>query len=246
MAILKLWDEDTSTWFEVPIEDPTLYMRHDGSVAMTGDLDMGAKAITNVGNVDGRDVSADGVVLDAHIADTTDPHGSTMGVSVQLTTPLVHVDGQDLYLETNDVFQHRTVYVRNPNATYQANLDVERNILIGGGASYDALYDNGDVNGAITIDWLANGNVQKMTLTGNVTSLAFTNPPGPCNCRLWIHQDGTGGRTIAGWDADVDWGGSAPVVSAGASKFNIGVFEYNGGSIYASQLVQGIDGTGFG
>lgn len=35
-----------------------------GARAMTGALDMGAQAITNVGNVDGRDVSADGTKLD--------------------------------------------------------------------------------------------------------------------------------------------------------------------------------------
>lgn len=35
-----------------------------GARAMTGALDMGAQAITNVGNVDGRDVSADGAKLD--------------------------------------------------------------------------------------------------------------------------------------------------------------------------------------
>lgn len=114
------------------------------------------------------------------------------------------------------------------------------------GASYDALYDNGNVSGNITIDWGANGNVQKMTLTGNVTAVAFTNPSGPGNYKLWIHQDGTGGRTVANWDADADWGGDEPVVSDGASKIDLAVFEYNGGSIYLAALLQGIDGAGFG
>ena len=36
----------------------------DGSVPMTGNLDAGGNAITNVGNVDGRDVSGDGAKLD--------------------------------------------------------------------------------------------------------------------------------------------------------------------------------------
>ncbi len=87
MAILKIWDG--STWVEVPIEDPTLYMRHDGTVAMTGPLNMGANAITNGGNVDGRDVSVDGDVLDAHVVDTTDPHGAEMFVSVKVQTPVI-------------------------------------------------------------------------------------------------------------------------------------------------------------
>ena len=42
-----------------------------GAAAMTGDLDMGTNNISNVANVDGRDVSADGGVLDAHVGDLT-------------------------------------------------------------------------------------------------------------------------------------------------------------------------------
>lgn len=38
-------------------DDHTQYLRHDGTRAMTGDLDLGLQAIVNVGNVDGVDVS---------------------------------------------------------------------------------------------------------------------------------------------------------------------------------------------
>ena len=47
------------------------YLPLDGTAAMTGALDMGTFAITNVGNVDGRDVSADGSTLDTHVGDVT-------------------------------------------------------------------------------------------------------------------------------------------------------------------------------
>ncbi len=43
----------------------------DGSLAYTGNLDMGGNDVVNVGLVDGRDVSVDGSVQDAHIADGT-------------------------------------------------------------------------------------------------------------------------------------------------------------------------------
>lgn len=113
-------------------------------------------------------------------------------------------------------------------------------------ASYETLYDNGNVGpGAITIDW-TKGNVQAITLVDNVTAVNFTNPVGPGNMRLWIYQDGTGGRTIAdNWDADVYWGGTAPVISADASNFDLAAFEYDGASTYAAQIAQGIDGLGF-
>ena len=55
-------------------DDHTQYLLVAGSRAMTGSLDMGTQAITNVGNVDGRDVSADGTKLDGieSSADVTD------------------------------------------------------------------------------------------------------------------------------------------------------------------------------
>jgi len=39
-------------------------VKRDGSVAMTGDFNLGSHDITNAGNVDGRDVSVDGTKLD--------------------------------------------------------------------------------------------------------------------------------------------------------------------------------------
>lgn len=56
----------------------------------------------------------------------------------------------------------------------------------------------GNVSGAVTIDVTA-GNIQTMTLTGNVTSLTLSSPSPTgnfCYLSLLITQDGTGGRTV--------------------------------------------------
>lgn len=58
-------------------DDHLQYLPVSGSRAMTGALDMGGFAISNVGNVDGRDVSADGSTLDSHVANTSNPHSVT-------------------------------------------------------------------------------------------------------------------------------------------------------------------------
>jgi|GEM_PF-2194566 len=42
----------------------TVYLPRDGSLSMTGSLDMGENSIINVQRVDGRDLQADGVILD--------------------------------------------------------------------------------------------------------------------------------------------------------------------------------------
>jgi hypothetical protein len=47
-------------------DDHAQYLLEDGTRAMSGDLDMGTNAITNVGNVDGVDVSAHAADITAH------------------------------------------------------------------------------------------------------------------------------------------------------------------------------------
>ncbi len=50
----------------------------DGTIPMAADLDLGGNNVINVGLVDGRDVSADGAALDAHVADVANPHTTTL------------------------------------------------------------------------------------------------------------------------------------------------------------------------
>ena len=77
--------------------------------------------------------------------------------------------------------------------------------------------------GATTVN-MANGNVHKLTLTGNVT-LTFsgaTNGVG-CSMTVYIAQDGTGSRTIT-WPT-IKWaGGVAPTASTAASAIDIYTF----------------------
>jgi hypothetical protein len=75
---------------------------------------------------------------------------------------------------------------------------------------------------AYTID-LANGSVQILTLTGNVT-YTFPTPVAGKSFILVQKQDGTGGRTVT-WPASVDWpSATAPTVTATASKADKFVF----------------------
>jgi len=63
-------------------DDHTQYLLVDGTRAMTGDLNMGSNAIISVGNVDGRDVSSDGAMLDSHIANVANPHTTTLELAL--------------------------------------------------------------------------------------------------------------------------------------------------------------------
>ena len=89
---------------------------------------------------------------------------------------------------------------------------------------------------AYTID-LANGTVQILTLTGNCT---FTFPTATAGKSfiLLLKQDGTGSRTVT-WAASVKWpGGTAPTITATASKLDKYVFTADGSNWYGSNAGQ--------
>lgn len=82
--------------------------------------------------------------------------------------------------------------------------------------------------------------IARVTLTGNVTS-GFSAPTSLTTdtfCALMIIQDGTGGRTIASWNAAFKFaGGTAPTLSTGASKRDIFSFWCDGTNLYETGRV---------
>jgi len=99
----------------------------------------------------------------------------------------------------------------------QTALDGKVNVTNGGGETF---FDAGNSGTAITLN-LANGNVQKLTLTGNCT-ITLTSPATGAfrSLLLYVFQDGTGSRTIT-WPASVKWGtAGAPTLSTAASKMD--------------------------
>jgi len=84
---------------------------------------------------------------------------------------------------------------------------------------------------------LANGTVQILTLTGNCT---FTFPTATAGQSfiLLLKQDGTGSRTVT-WPAAVKWpGGTAPTITATASKLDKYIFTSDGTNWYGSNAGQ--------
>jgi len=98
-----------------------------------------------------------------------------------------------------------------------ADLAARTTVANGGGETY---FDAGNSGTALTVN-LANGNVQKITLTGNCT-LTLTSPATGAyrSMLLYLFQDGTGSRTVT-WPASVKWGtAGAPVLSTAATKMD--------------------------
>jgi hypothetical protein len=88
---------------------------------------------------------------------------------------------------------------------------------------------------AITVD-LANGTVQKLTLTGNATITMPTATAGK-SFVIILAQDGTGSRTVT-WSTVVWPSGTAPTITSTASKKDIYSFFADGTSWYGTTIGQ--------
>ncbi len=87
------------------------------------------------------------------------------------------------------------------------------------GSTTGGLISNGNSGTSKTIDWSA-GDYQTLTLTGNATLTASNVTTGQ-TLVLRLVQDGTGSRTVTWWTT-IKWqGGSAPTLTATASKTDI-------------------------
>lgn len=104
----------------------------------------------------------------------------------------------------------------------------------GGGETF---FDAGNSGAAVTLN-VANGNVQKVTLTAN-TTVTLTSPASGAmrSLTLLVFQDATGSRTIT-WPGTVKWGNAgAPTLTTTASKMDmISLFTVDGGTNWYGAL----------
>ena len=91
----------------------------------------------------------------------------------------------------------------------------------GGQMGEGTFYQEASVSGALTIDF-ANGYYQELTLTGNVTSLAFTNGPASGEGKSVVVdfvQGGSGSYTVTFTSTKFD-SGIAPTLSTGVGDID--------------------------
>ena len=80
-----------------------------------------------------------------------------------------------------------------------------------------------------TVDWKLSNKASMTFGAGNIGTFAFTNPSNPCNLVLKLVQDGTGGRVVTAWDADIKWpSGNSPTLSTGANAIDVISFYWDG------------------
>jgi len=94
----------------------------------------------------------------------------------------------------------------------------------------ETIYTGGSTTGTITPD-VANGNVQSITLTGNITFNAFGNAEAGQSMTLIIKQSATGGETLT---STMKFAGGTNTLSTGANAIDILSVVYDGTNYYAS------------
>jgi hypothetical protein len=89
-------------------------------------------------------------------------------------------------------------------------------------------------SGSVTFDF-STGNIAKITLTENITSITLDGATAGDCLEIWITQDSTA-RTVSGWPAAVKWagGGTAPTISTTSGAVDIVMLRYDGTNYYGS------------
>jgi len=197
-----------------------------GTIAQGNDSRItGAEQTTNKGAANGyAGLNASTVVPTAQLGTGAATSATFLrGDNVWAAAPVTSVAGQTgvVTLTQTDVGLanvNNTSDANKPVSTAQQTaLDGKVNVTNGGGETF---FDAGNSGTAITLN-LANGNVQKLTLTGNCT-ITLTSPASGAfrSLLLYVFQDGTGSRTIT-WPGSVKWGtAGAPTLSTAASKMD--------------------------
>lgn len=218
MARLPVPGEDDGTWGS--LLNDFLQVAHDASGALLPNTVSSAtlqdNSVTNAKlNAGG---SSDGQVLTRNSGATGGFTWATLPTapvsSVAGKTGAVTLVKADVGLGNVD----NTSDANKPISTAQQTaLNNKTTVADGGGETY---FDAGNSGTALTLN-LTNGNVQKITLTGNCT-LTLTSPASGAyrSLLLYVFQDATGSRTIT-WPASVKWGtAGAPTLSTAATKMD--------------------------
>jgi len=180
----------------------------DGSATLTGNLTVSG-SIT----IDGRDISADGALLDAIEAgaDVTD------ATNVNAAGAVMH----------SDVSESSGLLRKTASETYEAN------DTIGAGIGTDVTTVTDQATLAIDCSL---GNVFKVTLGGNRTVGAPSNPRDGQVIQFFVIQS-TGSNTLT-WNAVFKWpSGTAPTLSTAASAIDIVSAVYDGTNWYATSAL---------
>jgi hypothetical protein len=128
-----------------------------------------------------------------------------------------------------DVNGNSIVSVSNGNISITPN-GTGKTVISAMNYGEGAIYSIGTTSGTITPN-ATNGNVQTITLNGNLTLNAFASPVAGQSITLKIVQDATGSRTLT---STMKWAGGIKTLSTAANSIDIASIYYDGTNYFAS------------
>lgn len=250
MARLPIPGGDDNTWGQVLNDFLVVSHDTDGTLKDSAITDAGAAADANVVHNTGNETVAGTKTFSASPVVPTPTLGSQAANKTYVDTELDNftvtksdvglgnVPNVDATLRANHTGTQTASTISDFGAAAQSavasDLAGKVSTSNGGGEVY---FDAGNSGAAIALS-LANGNVQKLTLTANCT-LTLTSPASGVmrSLTLLVFQDGTGSRTIT-WPGSVKWGNAgAPILTTTASKMDIiSLFTVDGGTNWYGAL----------
>jgi sulfur carrier protein ThiS len=159
----------------------------------------------------------------------TDEGGNISAAEVQAAI-------DELDLEKSSTSHTHTTYLTT-NTSQTTNSGAHKTFS---GSQYASALASVTFNTTSTVVDFNSGNVQKLTMTGNITSVRFTNAISGGRYVLLVAQDATGSRTVTNWyvgasgTTSVKWPSSTAPTLSGASKVDIIALVYDGSSMYGS------------
>lgn len=195
-----------------------------------GNLDVGANSITTSTTDGDITIAPNGAGIVIAQGDLKVGYGNQAAA-------ITSAGAYDLTLVTNDGTNSGSITITdgangditiatNGTGTVNFSDDVVRALVL---KDYgETIYDLGTTNGTITPD-VVNGNVQKITLNGNLTFSAFANPVAGQSLTLIINTNGTG-RTLT---STMKFAGASKTLSTTSTFDIISVF-YDGTNYFAS------------
>lgn len=233
-----IYNSGTGVW-----QPQALDISTDTTPTLGGALDANSNNFTNVGTINSHTIPA-GTGTFALTSDIVDTQ-IVAGTGIQVT----QTDSAGAYTITNTVTAGDTVQegdnieITSPDSAGGKTIAFRNPLnqpVVGGDQTFrqinledysETIYTGGTATGTITPD-VANGNVQRIQLTGNITFNAFNSPAAGQSMTLIIQQPSSGGPYTL--SSTMKFAGGTKTLSTTADAYDIMSVFYDGTNYFAS------------